>query len=243
MSSPTDPANDDFETRLRQILREEADGVTPSPEALNLIRERTSARRGGAWFGLSWLRPALAVAGAVLIAASVVMSTPRVREQVLEMVPAGADRQTTPAEQDGGGVAAPAPGLEEPAPEPETFAPEPSPEPSSEPSEPAQDGPDEEGPALTSACRSASPSASPDDEESDTARERQEKREKEKEKDCAPSEEPEPGDGAEDPGDDTGGGEEPGGDGGGGSGSGDDPATGGETEQKSSTSPSSSSAE
>ncbi|MEV2275100.1 hypothetical protein AB0I72_05905 [Nocardiopsis sp. NPDC049922] len=142
MTSPSE--NDAFENRLRSILRSEADAVEPSAEALNLIRERTERGRGWAWFGLPWLRPTLAVAGAVLIAASVVVSSPEVRDHVLEIVPAGADREgapqaaepseddvatTAPAPDAGGGVAAPAP---EPADEP-TPTPEPSKAPSSSP--------------------------------------------------------------------------------------------------------------
>ncbi|WP_306370473.1 hypothetical protein [Nocardiopsis sp. CC223A] len=229
MSRPTDPSNDDFEARLRQMLKAEADTVAHSPEALNLIRERTAARRGSAWFGLPWLRPALAVAGAVLIAASVVMSTPQVREQVLEMVPAGADRQSTPPEQEGGGVAAPTLEEEAPAPEPQTSAPEPSPEPSDEPSEPAEDGEgDDRDPTATSTCPSDPPPASSDDEEDGG---------EEQEEDCTPSEEPTPGDGDEEP-DDTGGGEEPGDTDGGDSGGGDsggDTGGGDGTDQQSST--------
>jgi len=113
MSSPTDPTDTEFEAELRQLLKAEADQVSPSPEGLNLIRERIENNRGSAWLGLPWLRPAVAVAGAVLIAASVVMSTPQVRDQVLEIVPAGADSEGTPGTQNGhgngGGVAAPEP--------------------------------------------------------------------------------------------------------------------------------------
>ncbi|MFD6952865.1 hypothetical protein A6A08_04405 [Nocardiopsis sp. TSRI0078] len=99
MTSPTDPTNDPFEEQLRQLLKAEADTVTTSPEALNLIRERTERNRGSIWFGLPWLRPALAVAGATLIAASVIMSSPQVRDHVLEIVPAGADREGTLTDQ------------------------------------------------------------------------------------------------------------------------------------------------
>lgn len=113
MSSPTDPTDTEFESQLRQLLKAEADLVSPSPEGLNLIRERTERNRGSAWFGLPWLRPAVAVAGAVLIAASVVMSTPQVRDQVLEIVPAGADSEGAPngqsGHEDSGGIAAPEP--------------------------------------------------------------------------------------------------------------------------------------
>ncbi|OLT27441.1 hypothetical protein BJF83_02530 [Nocardiopsis sp. CNR-923] len=142
MTSPTE--NDPFENQLRSILRSEADTVEPSAEALNLIRERTERGRGWAWFGLPWLRPVLAVAGAVLIAASVVVSSPEFRDHVLEIVPAGADRAGTPQSSEpsgddvatiaptpdaGGDVAAPVP---EPTDDP-TPATVPSTAPSSSP--------------------------------------------------------------------------------------------------------------
>ncbi|GAA1092790.1 hypothetical protein [Nocardiopsis metallicus] len=112
MSTPNERSELEFEDQLRQILKAEAGEVKPSGEGLNLIRERTERQRGSAWFGLPWLRPASAVAAAVLIVASVIMSSPQVRDQVLEIVPAGADREGTPpeAQQDGGdSVAAPEP--------------------------------------------------------------------------------------------------------------------------------------
>lgn len=112
MNTPNDPNEPEFENRLRQILRAEADEVSPSAEGLNLIRERTERQRGSAWFGLPWLRPATAVAAAVLIVASVIMSSPQVRDQVLEIVPAGADSEGAPPEAHDGGdsnVAAPTP--------------------------------------------------------------------------------------------------------------------------------------
>lgn len=95
MTSPHDN-EDEFEAQLRQLLEAEAESVQPSAEGLNLIREKTEKGRAASWFGLPWLRPALAVAGAVMIAASVIMTSPQVREQVLDIVPAGADRDNTP---------------------------------------------------------------------------------------------------------------------------------------------------
>ncbi|WP_116244974.1 hypothetical protein [Nocardiopsis sp. FIRDI 009] len=166
MSSPSD--NDEFENRLRSILRSEADACEPSPEGLNLIRERTERARGG-WFGLPWLRPALAVAGAVLIAVSVVISNPEVRDQVLEIVPAGADREGTPP--------AAAPSEEDVAsaePVPDTGAgvavpePEPADDPSPTPtSSPGSSAPPEEA-TPTDECSPTRPTpseeASPADE-------------------------------------------------------------------------------
>ncbi|MFI6574857.1 hypothetical protein ACIBFB_03590 [Nocardiopsis sp. NPDC050513] len=176
MTSPSE--NDAFESRLRSVLRSEADAVEPSAEALNLIRERTERGRGWAWFGLPWLRPALAVAGAVLIAASVVISSPEVRDHVLEMTTAGADREGTPqaAEPSGDGVATDAPtpdaGGGTPAPEPEpTDAPTPTPEPSRAPSSSPDDiqasatcTPVEATPTDRESSDGAQPSTPPADE-------------------------------------------------------------------------------
>ncbi|WP_017610883.1 hypothetical protein [Nocardiopsis xinjiangensis] len=111
MTSPHDN-EDEFEAQLRQLLKAEADSVRPSAEGLNLIRERTEKGHAVSWFGLPWLRPALAVAGAVMIAASVIMSSPQVRDQVLDIVPAGAGREDTPpvdsdGTDNGGEAAAP----------------------------------------------------------------------------------------------------------------------------------------
>ncbi|WP_190394536.1 prolipoprotein diacylglyceryl transferase [Nocardiopsis deserti] len=233
MTSPTNPTNDPFEEQLRHLLKAEADTVTTSPEALNLIRERTERNRGSAWFGMPWLRPAVAVAGAALIAGSVVISSPQVRDHVLEIVPAGADREGAPTEEGGEdrGVAVPDPSTgsvdgttqqeEEPPRDPAA-----SPTPKDDEEEPA---PSEEGVTATSTCpapqESASPAPSGSEEDKDEKAASEEG--------CEPSDEPSSGAGEgppdEDGGGDSGGGtggEEPsgGGDGTGGEGGG----TGGE---------------
>ncbi|WP_026119306.1 hypothetical protein [Nocardiopsis ganjiahuensis] len=155
MSTPNDRNELEFEDQLRRILRAEADEVSPSAEGLNLIRERTEHQRGSAWFGLPWLRPVTAVAAAVLIVASVIMSSPQVRDQVLEIVPAGADREGSPPEAHDEGdsnVAAPEPtkdsadGTSKPEEEP-GHDPEDSPRPEDDPS--AAEG---EGLESTSSC-------------------------------------------------------------------------------------------
>lgn len=221
MTSPTDPMNDPFEEQLRQFLKAEADTVTPSPEALNLIRERTERNSGSAWFGLPWLRPVVAVAGATLIAASVVMSSPQVRDQVLEIVPAGADREGTPPEYDeDGGLIPPtsssgsANGTTEPEERPREDAPESSPSPEDEEDLSSTD----EGPESTSSCPPAksdpTPAATSGDEEKEPT----------PQEGCEPTDEPSSGDsdsgngdggtGGSDPGDSgngTGDGEESGG--------------------------------
>lgn len=228
MTSPTNPTNDPFEEQLRHLLKAEADTVTTSPEALNLIRERTERSRGSAWFGMPWLRPAVAVAGAALIAGSVAISSPQVRDHVLEIVPAGADREGAPAEEEGegGGVIAPDPSTgsvdgttqqeEEPPRDPAS-----SPTPEDDEEEPA---PSEEGVTAATTCPTPEEPASPTPSTSD-----EEKGEKAaSEEECEPSDEPSSGTGdgstGEEGGGDSGGGtggEEPsGGDGTGGEGGG-----------------------
>ncbi|RKS10120.1 hypothetical protein DFP74_5874 [Nocardiopsis sp. Huas11] len=211
MSSPTDPTNPEFEDKLRRILASEADSVAPGAEALQLIRDRTERHRGTSWFGLPWLRPALAVAGAGLIAASVIMSTPQVREQVLEIVPAGANREGAPPEDDidGPGIAAPDPTTDSdtaPAASPDDPAEEPAPSPTEEESDPPEDGV-----GATTTCaptRDETPSTTSTDAEEDSGA-----GSSEDPRECDPTDDPSQG-GGEEPGTDPGtdpdpGGEEP----------------------------------
>lgn len=199
MTSPTDPTNPEFEEQLRQILKAEADTVAPRGEALQLIRDRTDRHRDTSWFGLPWLRPALAVAGAGLIAASVVMSTPQVRDQVLDIVPAGANREGTPPEEDldGPGIAAPDPTTDSdtaPAERPDDPAEEPAPSPTEEETDSDEDG----GVGATATCaptRDETPSSTADGEEESTTEP------EEGQEECDPTEEPsqDDGDGGEEP--------------------------------------------
>ncbi|MDA0564013.1 hypothetical protein LG943_06690 [Streptomonospora sp. S1-112] len=98
----TERPDDAFEDRLRAILRAEADSVDPSPEALTAIRARTQ-RTSRLWALLapSWLRPSLAVGAAALIAASVLLGTPQVRDQILPQ------SLTAPTDDGGGGAERP----------------------------------------------------------------------------------------------------------------------------------------
>ena len=241
MSSPNDRDEMEFEDRLRQILRAEADEVTPSAEGLNLIRERTERQRGSAWFGLPWLRPATAVAAAVLIVASVIMSSPQVRDQVLEIVPAGADREGTPPEAqqgDGDSVAAPEPTTDSAT---GTSKPEKTPGQDTE----GQTGPDDDPSAAEDEGLESTSSCSPRDDVSPTTtdgtRDDGKKDDDRDSRDCDPSDEPtdqptdEPGDGSgggtgdpvdEEPGDGSGGSDGGGGGNGGGSGSNGDEESG-----------------
>ncbi|KUP95207.1 prolipoprotein diacylglyceryl transferase [Thermobifida cellulosilytica] len=74
---------DDFEERLRAALRAEADSIPISHDALERIRARTERRRLFPWSGLVWFRPVVAVCAAVLIAGSVLLGTPQIRDHVL----------------------------------------------------------------------------------------------------------------------------------------------------------------
>jgi hypothetical protein len=65
---------------LRRALRAEADSVVPSPEGLEIIRARIE--RGGPR-GIFWWRAAGAAVGAVLVAATIVMVVPGLRDQAV----------------------------------------------------------------------------------------------------------------------------------------------------------------
>ncbi|MFF3438874.1 hypothetical protein [Streptosporangium sp. NPDC002721] len=70
---------DEYGELLRRALSAEANSVVPSPDGLEVIRgriERRGLRR------LVWWRTGASVAGAVLVAATVVMVVPQFREEV-----------------------------------------------------------------------------------------------------------------------------------------------------------------
>ncbi|MEU4403797.1 hypothetical protein AB0F88_04680 [Streptosporangium sp. NPDC023963] len=70
---------DEYGELLRRALSAEANSVVPSPDGLEVIRgriERRGIRR------LVWWRAGASVAGAVLVAATVVMVVPQFREEV-----------------------------------------------------------------------------------------------------------------------------------------------------------------
>ncbi|MFJ2031038.1 hypothetical protein [Streptosporangium sp. NPDC087985] len=77
---------DEYGELLRRVLSAEADSVVPSPDGLEIIRARVE-RRG--LRGLMWWRAGASVAGAVLVAATVVMVVPEFREQVSQTVNSG----------------------------------------------------------------------------------------------------------------------------------------------------------
>ncbi|WP_329092008.1 MULTISPECIES: hypothetical protein [unclassified Streptosporangium] len=74
---------DEYGELLRRALSAEANSVVPSPDGLEIIRGRIE-RRGLRW--LVWWRAGASVAGAVLVAATVVMVVPQFREQVIPRV-------------------------------------------------------------------------------------------------------------------------------------------------------------
>ncbi|MEU4542931.1 hypothetical protein [Nonomuraea dietziae] len=67
---------------LRRVLRAEADAVVPSPEGLEIIRARIE-RRG--LRGLFWLRAGAAAGGAILVAGTIVMVVPELRQRVMNV--------------------------------------------------------------------------------------------------------------------------------------------------------------
>jgi hypothetical protein len=72
---------DEYGELLRRAMRAEADLVVPSPEGLNIIRDRIEQR---GLRGIFWWRVSASLAGAVLVAGTVVMLIPELRTQVVE---------------------------------------------------------------------------------------------------------------------------------------------------------------
>ncbi|MEY9213326.1 hypothetical protein NI17_001325 [Thermobifida halotolerans] len=149
---------DDFEERLRAALRAEADDIPVSHDALERIRARTERKRLFPWLGLVWFRPVVAVGAAALIAGSVLLGTPQIRDHVLpESFVSAADSQRaeesapSPVEDPVGeddGADAPAGGV---PPVPEAVPP--SPEPSVSDSSPSSEE------SAPDSCASAAPEA------------------------------------------------------------------------------------
>ncbi|GAA2854520.1 hypothetical protein GCM10010517_12550 [Streptosporangium fragile] len=77
---------DEYGELLRRALNAEANSVVPSPDGLEIIRARIE-RRG--FRNLMWWRIGASVAGAALVAATVVMVVPQFREQVIPEVSTG----------------------------------------------------------------------------------------------------------------------------------------------------------
>jgi hypothetical protein len=73
---------DEYGDVLRRALRAEADAVVPSPEGLEIIRARIERRGMRGLRNLVWWRAGASVAGAVLVAATIVMVVPQLRDNV-----------------------------------------------------------------------------------------------------------------------------------------------------------------
>ncbi|ETK35909.1 hypothetical protein [Microbispora sp. ATCC PTA-5024] len=80
----TFPPDDEYGDLLRRALRAEADSVVPSPEGLEIIRTRIENRGLRGLRNVMWWRVGASVAGAVLVAGTVVMLVPDLRTQVAE---------------------------------------------------------------------------------------------------------------------------------------------------------------
>ncbi|GII60400.1 hypothetical protein Skr01_04850 [Sphaerisporangium krabiense] len=66
---------------LRRVLRAEAESVVPSADGLEIIRTRIEQRGTRGLRGVFWWRAGASALGAVLVAATVVMLVPNLREQ------------------------------------------------------------------------------------------------------------------------------------------------------------------
>ncbi|MFD8527310.1 hypothetical protein ACFV0L_07840 [Streptosporangium canum] len=132
---------DEYGELLRRVLSAEANSVVPSPDGLEIIRARVEKR---GLRGLMWWRAGASVAGAVLVAATIVMVVPQFREQVTRQVgdvnftqSTSPDLSATSRAPSNGGdrlpaVPKPGPGTTEPAPMPthsRSTAPTPRPTP------------------------------------------------------------------------------------------------------------------
>ncbi|GAA0979304.1 hypothetical protein GCM10009555_043780 [Acrocarpospora macrocephala] len=73
---------DEYGDLLRRAMRAEADSVVPSPEGLNIIRQRIENRGFNGLRNIFWWRIGASVAAAALVAGTVVMVVPGLREQV-----------------------------------------------------------------------------------------------------------------------------------------------------------------
>ncbi|MEV7007858.1 hypothetical protein [Streptosporangium sp. NPDC051022] len=138
---------DEYGELLRRALSAEANSVVPSPDGLEIIRARIE-RRG--LRGLMWWRAGASVAGAVLVAATIVMVVPQLRNEMTEQVRSGEVKYTVsntpemaatsrgPQRNDVQPPVSARPDVTSPAPEPTTSrsasqSPKPSPKPSRSP--------------------------------------------------------------------------------------------------------------
>ncbi|GAA0400824.1 hypothetical protein Acor_39230 [Acrocarpospora corrugata] len=73
---------DEYGALLRRAMRAEADSVVPSPEGLEIIRHRIDNRGFNGLRNIFWWRIGASVAAAALVAGTVVMVVPGLRDQV-----------------------------------------------------------------------------------------------------------------------------------------------------------------
>lgn len=80
----TQPHDDEYGDILRRVLHSEAEEITPSAEGLERIRTRIDNRSARQlWWQMPWVRPAMAVGGAMVLAAVVMVGTPGIRATVI----------------------------------------------------------------------------------------------------------------------------------------------------------------
>jgi len=99
-------SDDEYGDVLRRAMRAEADSIVPSPDGLDIIRGRIE-RRGIR--GLLWWRVGAAAAGAVLVAGTVVMVVPELRNSVIQQVTTEPVGNGTSSGGDASGTSRPAP--------------------------------------------------------------------------------------------------------------------------------------
>ncbi|WP_327086415.1 hypothetical protein OIE66_29300 [Nonomuraea sp. NBC_01738] len=87
---------DEYGDVLRRALRAEADAVVPSPEGLQIIRARIE-RKG--MRGVLWWRVGAAAVSAVLVAGTIVMVIPELRDRVMQPI-LTVDTETTQPSSD-----------------------------------------------------------------------------------------------------------------------------------------------
>ncbi|WP_279339575.1 hypothetical protein [Sphaerisporangium perillae] len=119
---------DEYGEVLRRVLRAEADSVVPSAEGLQIIRTRIEQRDVR---GIFWWRAAASAFGAVLVAATVVMVVPDLREQFTDQQIVPVQFDTSPPDESStrrpwNGVQSPVGGSQRPGATPVTT-PTPSP--------------------------------------------------------------------------------------------------------------------
>lgn len=97
----TQPHDDEYGETLRRVLRAEAEEFTPSAEGLERIRSKIEDRQAKQlWWQMPWVRPVVAVGGAMVLAGIVMVGTPGIRATVISAfspsAPTGKSTPITP---------------------------------------------------------------------------------------------------------------------------------------------------